>query len=721
MTTKIDLYPDAWTTTGAEKITVDDFLDNIRNGYWQDQVLPVRAAVEKNLSKKQIDKLKTHLPGTTASGTFKVRNSTPDNLEKHSGFLAIDIDNITPRISSIKEQLTQDSLFYALFISCSGRGLCGLVRVNPRAHLESFNYLSEHLFLKYGLNIDEKCKDISRLRFVSYDPDLYINPNSQIAPIKPTPKKERQSPKKYLYTDEDFDRIIKDIQAAELDLTQNYQDWIYCGFSLADQFGEQGREYFHAISLYYPEYDPDRVDSKYTHLLNSKTGDHTIDWFYHIVEKNGLTAYGKGTQDFIQQELAEKRAYDAGLREERPLSYTTLAQIDVPATDPIIQVKNFVHKAYKIRKNEMTAVLEVNGETLDDELLNTIYILCRSVIDKINGRDIIYHVLDSRFTPRYHPVKDMMAAFDANPPANPTGHIKALTDTLATNTIYAQAFLKKWLVALIASAYGQHSVLELILQGPQNCGKTEFWRRLLPQKLSQYYAESKMDEGKDDLILMSKKLIIMDDELSGKSKQEERKLKSISSKQTMDLRVPFGRTSSTLNRIAMLAGTANDDEIVDDPTGNRRRIVIGISAVNFEAYNAIDKELLLYECYLEYIGGFNYQMTAEDILLLETGGQQFKKSVPEEELLAKHFYLPSEKPAAETCEMSSSEIFDYLKLRTKININSITLGKYLKKLGFEQKHRKAGKTTIRKYQVVRLIDLEEENKIDNEKNDYQRL
>lgn len=702
METKISLYQDAWSTISTDKITVKDFLDRVQNGYWQDEILPVRAGIEKKITKKALDHLKKHLPATTASGTFKVRNS--ENLEKHSGYLAIDIDNI-PQISHVKEQLMQDSLFYALFISCSGRGLCGLVRVNPKAHIESFNFMSEHMFLKYGLNIDEKCKDVSRLRFVSYDPDLYINPDAQLAPIKPTPKKEKQSPKKYLYTDEDFNRILEDIKTAELDLTQNYQDWIYCGFSLVDKFGEEGRESFHTISMFHPEYDPDKVDTKYTHLLNSKTGEHTIDWFYHIVEKNGLTAYGKGTADFIQQELAEKRAYDAGIIEERPLTYATLGTIDIPATDPIIQVKNFIHKAYKIRKNEMTSVLEVNGETLDDELLNTIYILCRSVIDKINGRDIIYHVIDSRFTPRHHPVKDLMQHYLDNPPPEPEGHISALIGALNTETIYTAAFIKKWLVALIASAYGQHSTLILTLQGPQNCGKTEFFRRLLPPCLKEYYAESKMDEGKDDLILMSKKLIIMDDELSGKSKQEEKKMKSISSKQTLDLRVPFGRIHSTLNRIAMLAATANDDEIVEDPTGNRRQIVIGIKSIDFEKYNAVDKELLLFECYQAYMNGFNYQMTAEDIALLESGGQQFKKSVAEEELLVKFFSLPVDLPDATVVELSSSEVFDYLRPLTRHNINSNTLGKYLKKLGFEQKHRKSGKTTIRKYLLVKSQEV----------------
>lgn len=696
----ISFYKDAYRTTPTDKLTIDNFLDKIKNGEWEDAINPIRVGIQKKISKKELDKLKTMLPGTTASGTFKTRNT--NNLEKHSGFLAIDIDDISEKLHQIKEALKQDSLFYAIFLSCSGRGLCGLVRINPKAHLESFNFMSEHLFEKYNLNIDEKCKDVSRLRFVSFDPDLYLNPDAQITPIKPILKKEITRIKKYFYADEDFKRIIEDINTAQIDLTKNYGDWIYCGFAFVDKFGEEGREYFHQISEFHPDYDPDRVDSKYTHLLHSKTGEHTIDWFYSIIEKNGLTAYGKGTADFIQQELAEKRAYDAGLIEERPLSYANLAGIEIPALDPIIQVKNFIHKAYKVRKNEMTSILEVDGETLDDELLNTIYILCRSVIEKINSREIIYQVLDSRFTPRHHPFKNLMAKYDDNPPEQAYGHIEALIATIDTETVYAAAFIKKWLVAIVASAYGQHSVLMLILQGIQKSGKTEWFRRLLPPILSQYFGESKMDEGKDDLILMSKKLILLDDELSGKSKQEERKVKSISSKQTLDLRVPFGRTHSTLNRIAMLCGTANEDELVDDPTGNRRLIPVNVKSINFEAYNAIDKELLLYECYLEYLSGFNYELTSEDILLLETGGQQFKKSVPEEELLSKYFALPEEQPNIEIDEMSSSEIYDYLKQRTRLNISSITLGKYLKKLGYVQYHRKSGKTTIRKYQVIKI-------------------
>lgn len=696
MDTQISLYPDAFTKTGNDRLTVNDFLEKVKNGYWQDQVLPVRVAVQQNKTKDELKKLKTKLPSVTLSGSFKVCNAT--GLEKHSGFLVIDIDNLGDRLSAVQNDLTQDSLFYTLFISCSGRGLCGLVKINPKAHLESFNFMSEHMYQKYGLNIDELCKDVSRLRFVSYDPDLYLNTDSQITPIKPITKKEKP-PKGYIYADEDFKRILEDIKASQIDLTSNYNDWIFCGFSLVDKFGEDGRESFHTISMFHPDYDPDKVDSKYDHLLKSKSGDHTIDWFYHIIEKNGLTAYGKATNDFIQQGVAEKQAYDAGLIDNPPLTHKMLTGIEIPAIDTAIQIRNFLHKGYKIKKNEMTAAIEVNGETLDDELLNTLYILARSVIDKINSRELVYQVLDSRFTPRVHPVKNLMEKYDNEPPETERGHIESFIAALNSPTPHAAYFIKKWLIAIIPSALGQHSVLELVLQGPQNCGKTQVFRRLLPECLKDYYAESKMDEGKDDLILMSKKLIIMDDEMSGKSKQEERKIKSISSKQTMDLRVPFGRIHSTLTRIAMLAGTANDDELIDDPTGNRRRIVVNVFNIDFKAINAIDRELLLYECYLEYKSGFNYELTTDDIKMLQISTEAFTKAVAEEELITKYFSMPGD-AIGDIVEMSASEIYDYLKKRTRLGLNVNTLGKYLKKLGFTQERRRFGKAIIRKYSMV---------------------
>jgi hypothetical protein len=712
VTKQIGLYPDAFTVTGAQQITVDNFIDKIREGEWQDEVLHYRSLLEQNKI-KAAESAKKKLPLVTASGTFKTRSIS--GLEKHSGFIAIDIDYGTLRdrnIATIKEELSQDSLFYALFYSCSGGGICGFVKINPKAHQESFLYLSEHLYTRYGLNIDEKCKDVSRARFVSYDPDIYVNRDSQLSPITPLPKKERTKAPKYYHNDADFNRILDDIAEQQVDLTVDYNDWIKCGFALVDAFGENGREYFHKVSENNADYDYDKADAKYDHLLKSKEGDITIDWFYYVIEKHGLKAYGKATQEFLQETIAEQRAYDMGLIDREPLEAAHISSLQIESGDTAIQIKRFIHKAYKIVRNEMTGAIEVNNETLDDEMLNTIYIMCRSVIDKIGSREIVYQVMDSRFTPRIHPFKDFIAVYEKAGVAQATGYIDQLVDTIGTDSPNAGLYIKKWLVSMVASVHGIHSPLMLILQGPQNCGKTQFFRRLLPGELSSYYAESKMDEGKDDKILMSKKMIILDDEMSGKSKQEQGKLKSTLSQQQMDLRVPFGRSASTLLRIAMLCGTANDQELINDPTGNRRLLVIGIQSINYEAYNAIDKGMLMYEAYLEYKNGYNYEMTKEEIEILSRDSENFKQSVPEEELLAKYYELPEESkgsPVHRTC----SEICMRLKEQSRMQVNPFTLGKYLKKMGFVQRTKKTGKTTIRQYCVVEISDFEEEIYVDD--------
>ena len=69
------------------------------------------------------------------------------------------------------------------------------------------------------------------------------------------------------------------------------------------------------------------------------------------------------------------------------------------------------------------------------------------------------------------------------------------------------------MLGIIASMHGTYPLLILVLTGTQRIGKTKFFRNLLPDELMEFYAESKLDEGKDSEILMTKKLTILDDEL----------------------------------------------------------------------------------------------------------------------------------------------------------------------------------------------------------------
>jgi len=153
--------------TPNETITINEFLTRIQNGYYKDAAERVQNTVNGTR-----DKEKQKLPYVTPSGIFERRKN--DGLKQHSGFICIDIDDLDD-VDQVKAQLSEDPYTYAVFESVSGTGLAVLVRINPDQHREAFQGLKEYYKLRYGLEIDEGCKDVSRARFVSYDPELQVN------------------------------------------------------------------------------------------------------------------------------------------------------------------------------------------------------------------------------------------------------------------------------------------------------------------------------------------------------------------------------------------------------------------------------------------------------------------------------------------------------------------------------------------------------------------
>jgi hypothetical protein len=232
---------------------------------------------------------------------------------------------------------------------------------------------------------------------------------------------------------------------------------------------------------------------------------------------------------------------------------------------------------------------------------------------------------------------------------------------------------------------------------------TEFFRRLLPSELKDYYAESKLDAGKDDEILMTQKLLIMDDEMGGKSKKDEMKLKEMLSRQTFSLREPYGRANVDLNRLAVLCGTTNNEDILSDPTGNRRLIPIAVYNINHESYNAVDKIDVLMEAYHLYKSGFNWEMTREDIAELNSATARFEKYSSEYELCLQHFKIPDKGDVE--CFMTATEIKNYLETHSVQKLSLDRLGKELTRIGFEQKHKKIAKTTKRVY-ILSKVDTD---------------
>ena len=156
-------------------------LAGIKEGKWKEPVLAVREAYARG-GKNAAAPLKKQLPGILFSGQFSQRSASA--LKQHSGLICADIDNLNGDLGALREKLAQDKHILACWSSPSDRGLKALVPIKPDAARHEASFRAAYGYFKsvYGVEIDRACKDVSRLCFVSYDPNLIVRHQAEILP-----------------------------------------------------------------------------------------------------------------------------------------------------------------------------------------------------------------------------------------------------------------------------------------------------------------------------------------------------------------------------------------------------------------------------------------------------------------------------------------------------------------------------------------------------------
>jgi len=154
---------------------IDVILTRIKEGASKDLVKEIR----KENDKTRINQLKQELPAICFSGTFNKRNDSA--IMEHSGFICLDFDGYKKNKDLLeeKERISKDKHTYSVFISPSGNGLKAIVKIPQEIdnHKNYFNSLESHFSSEH---FDKTSKNISRVCYESYDPLIYINPNSSV-------------------------------------------------------------------------------------------------------------------------------------------------------------------------------------------------------------------------------------------------------------------------------------------------------------------------------------------------------------------------------------------------------------------------------------------------------------------------------------------------------------------------------------------------------------
>lgn len=275
------LYPNLLTVDYPVKdIDINQLYEAIKYGYIRDTIEALRGEIDK----EEYDLIKkTEIPCVTLSGQFNYRNS--DGLIRHSGLIQIDIDKVG-NYDILFHQLLQDDYMYMCFKSPGGRGIKGIIKINPyvETHLSQFYALEKYFSEKFGIPIDSQCKDVTRCLLLSFDPDIYCNPHALKFEGLHNPVKYTSSllHEKFQVSDSDskvsdepvevIEKIISSLEKNHIDITSTYGNWIKVGFALCTTFGEGGRSYFHRIGRMYPGYRHEETDRVYSQLLRKNNG-----------------------------------------------------------------------------------------------------------------------------------------------------------------------------------------------------------------------------------------------------------------------------------------------------------------------------------------------------------------------------------------------------------------------------------------------------------------
>lgn len=88
---------------------------------------------------------------------------------------------------------------------------------------------------------------------------------------------------------EEIELLTKEIENRAIDIAPDYQSWRDIGFSLTDALGESGREYYHRLSRFYPNYSYEETDKQFTACLNHHGHGITYKTIFHFAKQAGIT------------------------------------------------------------------------------------------------------------------------------------------------------------------------------------------------------------------------------------------------------------------------------------------------------------------------------------------------------------------------------------------------------------------------------------------------
>ena len=287
----------------------------------------------------------------------------------------------------------------------------------------------------------------------------------------------------------------------------------------------------------------------------------------------------------------------------------------------------------------------------------------------------VRNFLESDYIMNYDPIDEYL--FHCEGKWDGKDHIRALARTVPTDNPHWEDWFYTWYLGMVdqwrANAhrlYG-NSVAPLLIS-KQGYNKSTFCRRLIPRELQWGYTDNLvLSEKRQVFQAMSQFLLINLDEFNQISPQVQQGfLKNLIQLPNVKMKRPYGAHVEEFPRLASFIATSNMDDILSDPSGNRRFIGVELTGP-IDVSERPNYVQLFAQALAALRAGEKCYFDAEQTKLVMQSNCQFELVPPIEQYFRLYFDLTDDEKLGKY--MTAAEIFDCLKkhIGSSVKVNSL--------------------------------------------------
>ena len=379
-------------------------------------------------------------------------------------------------------------------------------------------------------------------------------------------------------------------------------------------------------------------------------------------------------------------------------------------SDNIMRMIGFLCKKYDFRYNSVMKFTEYRPkdkdywgyQPVDARVQKRMTLEVQLANIHVSIKDV-RNYLESDLLSTYNPVEDFL--FKCAGKWDGKDYIRALARTVPTDNPYWEDWFYTWFLAMVDQwrsyshrKYG-NSVAPLLISR-QGYNKSTFCRSLVPPELQWGYNDNLvLSEKRQVLQAMCQALLLNLDEFNQISPQVQQGfLKNIIQLPSVKMKPPYGSHVQEFPRMASFIATSNMEDILSDPSGNRRFLGVELTGP-IDVSQLPNYEQLYAQALAALQAGEKTYFDAEQTKLIMASNRKFEVISPVDQYFNLYFDLTDDAKQGEY--LTAAEIFQELKSHIGSSVklsNLISFGRKLSQM--PSIHRKRFNDGMR-YLVVR--------------------